>query len=250
MPMKFHAYARAAMVGVALVLSGCQTALPGKDAALQDSLYQAAQTAEQTFDYETAINHYNKLARQNPDSPQIQIALARNLRYSGASQKAVRVLESMDTANNGNIAYILELAKTKIGLGKSREAIDLLNAATPNNPENWEIQATLGIAYDLEEDFEKARKVYQAARKLSSDNPAILNNMALSMALSGDIEGAISILQSAPRLARHSPQIRQNLAMFYGIKGDMTAAEALARMDLDEEAVQSNLSIYAQLRKK
>jgi len=254
MPLKiagnFRAHTRAALCVGALLIAGCQTAPVGEEAAIQESLYQAAQTAEQTFDYETAINHYNKLAQQNPDSPQLQIALARNLRYSGASQKAVRVLESMGSAKDGNLGYTLELAKAKIGHGKAREAIDLLNAAAPENADNWEIYATLGIAHDLEEDFKSALSAYQKARKLSGDNPAILNNMALSLALSGDVEGAISLLQSAPRLARHSPQIRQNLALFYGIKGDTTAAEALARMDLDEESVQSNLSIYAQLRKK
>ncbi len=231
-----------------LVVAGCATK-PGKGfSAIQETLYLAAAAAEQENDYESAIGYYQKLVLENPDKEDVVLALSRNLRYSGDSQNAVLVLEQADFGDDGEPAFLLEYAKAIIAAGKPRIAIKNLKAAQEKYPENWEVYSLLGIAYDLTEDYGEARKVYEKAGMLSEDNPAILNNRAISLALSGDLDGAIAMLNSNPRLARSSSQIRQNLAFFYGIKGDIDSAEALARMDLDEETIQRNLLIYSQFR--
>ncbi len=238
------------MMGAALLLTACQSAPVDENSAITSSLHQAALAAERTNDYQTAIDQYQKLLKRDIDDMDVLIALARNLRYSGDSTNAIKILEKLGPEKNIPTPFRLELAKSKIAAGKARSAIRHLNLALKSDPDNWEIYSTLGIAHDLDGDYATAGKAYEQARIRSEDNPAILNNMAISAALSGDIEGAISLLQSAPRLARHSPQIRQNLAFFYGIKGDMKSARSLSKMDLDEEEVQANLAIYSRFRKK
>ncbi len=231
------------------VMAGCATEKPKKDeSAVTSTLFDAAFSAERSNDYKSAIQYYQKLILRVPDDPDIALALARNLRYIGAENEALGVLENTDYLDNQSTRYLIEYSKTKIALGKSEEAIEKLNQAVAQTPDNWEVHSLLGIAYDLIDEFAKAQASYEQALPLSSDNPVIYNNMAISAALSGDIDKAIAILNGVPRLTRNSPQLRQNLAFFYGIKGDVKSAEALARKDLDEEAVQQNLKIYSQFR--
>lgn len=236
-----------AVLGMAV--AGCETKRADTSEAITNSLYQLAVVAERNSDYAAAVRHFAIINQRRPESLSIAVALARNLRYSGASADAVRALEQGSERFGADPVYLLELGKAKLAAGKSRGALTALKTALAKDPENWEVQSTIGIAYDLLEDFENARAVYETALELSENNPAILNNMAISAALSGDLDRAISILKNATTAARHSSQIRQNLALFYGIKGDIATAETLARMDLGEEAVRKNLSIYSRLRK-
>jgi len=243
-------YVRAALVGTALLTASCQSTPQGEKAAISESLQQSAIAAENANDFPTAIDQYQKLVRRDPTNTSNLVALARNLRYSGSSVNAVKILDKLGPKENIPTEFQMELAKSLIAAGKAKRAIIYLKTVGKILPENWEVSSTLGIAYDLEEDFDSARKAYEHAAVLSPDNPTILNNMAISAALSGDIDRAIAMLKKAPRLVRHSPQIRQNLAFFYGVKGDMKAAKSLARVDLDEEAVQANLAIYSRFHKK
>jgi Flp pilus assembly protein TadD len=232
-----------------IALAGCQTTPQNDATAIDDTLAQSAETAERTGEYTSAIDYYSKLVEANPDDLDLKLGLARNLRYVGAPQDAVNLLETGNLLAEPELPLLLELAKAKIAAGKANQAINYLVQAQGLDAENWEIHSLQGIAFDLSDDFDQARKAYETALLYSEDNPTIYNNMAISAALSGDIDRAIEILNDVPRLSRNNPQLRQNLALFYGIKGDAASAEALGRMDLDEETVQRNLLIYSLLRK-
>ena len=45
-----------------------------------------------------------------------------------------------------------------------------------------------------------------------------------------------------------SPRERQTLALIYGLQGNRQAAEQMARLDLNPQAVQRNLAYYDSLR--
>ncbi len=232
-----------------LATASCGTAPVDKtDSALTNTLYQAAFSAEQSTDYRSAIQYYQKLRQRSPDDLDIVLALARNLRYDGAEQEAVSILDTAENLDKNSATYLIEYSKAKIALGKFEESITFLDKAVLIDGENWEIYSMLGIAHDLLGNFPLARKAYDTALFLSRDNPAIYNNMAISAALSGNLDKAISILNGVPRLTRNNMHLRQNLAFFYGINGDVKSAEALARKDLDEEAVRKNLKLYSQFR--
>jgi Flp pilus assembly protein TadD len=239
----------ACLIGTVAV-AACQTETVDKDDILLKSLYETAAKAEITGDHSAAVSHYQNLFQRNPDDPQLRLSLARNLRYSGLAARAVQLLEAAEPEHLELVDLQIELGKSKLAAGKTRQAIGILLKVAEKDQENWEIFSALGIAYDLVENFEAARAAYERAMGLSEENPAVLNNMALSIASSGDLDGAIELLKNAPRLARHNPHIRQNLAMLFGIKGDKDSAQALSRMDLDEETVQQNLKIYTQLGQK
>ena len=73
------------------------------------------------------------------------------------------------------------------------------------------------------------------------------NNLGLSLALSGQYAEAIELLRAIVDEPGAKARNRQNLALAYGLAGDLTAAERISRLDLDEEAVQNNLSYFAAL---
>ena len=106
----------------------------------------------------------------------------------------------------------------------------------------------LGVAYDMIGDAREAQVHYRMGLQLAPNNVTLLNNLGLSLALSGDLPGSIDLLlrvvASAAATARH----RQNLALAYGLSGQIEQAAAVARQDLDEEAVANNLAYYAILR--
>ena len=227
--------------------SGCATD-PGEE-AINDSLYQAALEAGLKGNYPTAVGHFSKLRERLPEDRNALLGLARNLRYLGSARDAIRLLEEESDTFAGDPAFLSELGKAKVAAGAAPEAIELFKEALEHDPGNWDIHAALGIAYDMVGTLGKAQKSYRNALDISKDNPRVLNNLAISTALAGNLEKAIEILERAAKIDRHNPQIRQNLAFFFGIKGDMDSAEALARMDLDEESVRNNLSVYSSFRK-
>jgi len=245
-PFRLH---QAWVLAAAVSVAAC-AAPPVQDNTVVDVLFQSAASAEQGAEYAAAAQHYQKLFARDPENPVIVFALARNLRYSGAAAEATRLLQGAAAKIKTEPGFRLALGKSQLASGETRPAIANFKSALSADPENWEIHSTLGIALDLSDDFAAAQQSYRRALALSPKNPSVLNNMAISLALSGDLAGAISTIKDAPQVARHNPQIRQNLALFYGIKGDVKKAKALAKIDLDDDAVAKNLEVYSQLRRK
>ena len=252
-------------IGILLiVLASCATEEGATETALSKSLFHAAVEAQQNADYAAAVNYYRKLRERRPDDRTVLLGLARNLRYVGAATDAVSILEGNKKKDADAVSILegnkkkdaddwellTELGMAKLAAGKTRDAIDQLTAVAEKGPGDWRVYSALGVAYDSIDSHDAAKEAYGKALGLSEDNPAVLNNMAISAALAGDIEDAIDILQRVAAKARQNPQIRQNLALFYGIKGELGKAEALARMDLDEEDVRNNLAFYFRFQKK
>ena len=88
-----------------LGLTACQTTFLDKPQIMSDTLRQTAAEAEHTAEYETAVSHYKKLYVQDPADPELWLALARNLRYSGDSKNALLLLESVDPDSKFEIAH-------------------------------------------------------------------------------------------------------------------------------------------------
>lgn len=231
-----------------LLLNGCQTTGSTDEKNMSASIESAAVNAERNGDFAAAAGHYSKLRELRSDDFQVLLGLARTLRYAGGAESALKILKDAAATFGGNPAFLIERGKVEIAVNKSSDAVTSLNKALSITPDDWQIYATLGIAYDLATAFNTAEDAYAKALRLSPGNPAILNNMAISAALAGDIDKAITTLEEAPTPARQNAQIRQNLAMFYGLKGEIGKAENLARRDLDEASVRRNMSLFARLR--
>lgn len=240
-------------LGVCLVLAlagGCATKAQDQSKALFASLKEAAVSSELSGDHVSAANHYQNLLDRQPDNKEILLGLVRNLRYTGSGRTAVAVMKSYAVKYSDDPAFLIEFGKAKLAVSEAQGAIQYLKKAIEKGGDDWGAYSAMGIGYDLLQSYAEAWEAYEKALALSGNNPAVINNMALSAALNGKLPLAISVLEDAPLEARRYPQIRLNLALLYGIKGDLKKAEAMAKMDLDEEAVRNNLAVYERFHVK
>ncbi len=209
-----------------------------------------ALAAERNANYLAAASHYRKLWDGGEAGENVLLGLLRNLRYTGSSGEALHLVRKNAASFAQSVDFQIEYGKVLLASNDAPRAIKQLGVALLLDRNNWRIFATLGIAYDQVKAYGSARRAYEMALQLSPGNAAVMNNFAISMALAGNVDEAIKITKRAANLARRNVQIRQNLALFLGIKGKMKDAEALARMDLDDEAVRNNLSVYKGLQGK
>jgi len=230
----------------AVGIVGC-TALEKNDQDFTAGVRNEAEAAEAIGDYETATVHYRKLLTLRPDDGPVILSLSRNLRRTNTPIEAISILSIAKGTKEDAPEFVIELSKAEIAAGKSASALARLSILSTKHPNNWDLHATMGVAYDMVESYGQAWQAYLKALQLSSNNPAVVNNMALSAASAGRLENAISILEKSDVSVRNIPKIRQNLALLYGVRGDLDKAEALSRMDLEDKAVRNNMKIYSSL---
>lgn len=232
-------------------LGGCagmgpmEGALPGD--MIDSSLMAAAANAEAAGDPRTAASHYSTLHRRHPSHPRYAARLARTLRLAGDIRQALTFLEGFLEKEKKTPELLIELGKCYLAADRLNLAAQVLTEAVQAAPESWGAFSTLGVVHDYQGRHADALKAYEAALKISPNNPAVLNNLALSQAVSGDLSTAIATLEKANDQPRASPLVRQNLALLLAIKGDAAAAERFARKDLPPEAVRANLRFFRAL---
>lgn len=235
-----------ALCFASLVLSGCLSMLSNDEPSAKsvNILPEAARSAEQRGQYAVAANYYRKMYLEGSDELPIILGYARNLRYAGAVTEAVTALEGVEDTHEDASAFLLEIGKARLAVGRGDAAVLTLLRAARIDSENWEVHSALGIGYDLLKEYDHAANAYRRALALSPGNPAVLNNKAMSLAQNGKIDAAIKVLEGVPNLARGKAHIRQNLALFYGIKGNFKKAESYAKLDLDDEMVKNNMVYF------
>ncbi len=105
------------------------------------------------------------------------------------------------------------------------------------------------MALDLLERHQEAQQAYAAALAETPADKVLRNNYGLSLVLSGDYGKAVDTLTRLAEEPGATPRNRQNLALALGMQGKTGDAETVARQDLDDRAVKSNLTFYDQARR-
>lgn len=231
--------------GLALVLAACAANSQRDD--LSVVLKEAAQNAEQTYDYEIAIGHYATLYEREPDNTDALLGLARNLRYASAQKDAIKVLTRGIKTHGELPELVLELGKAQFSDSRIIEALATIEKARELASGSWDPHSALAILYDRLGRFGDAQVAYRRALELSPDNAAVLNNLALSLAQQGRLDYAIKILEKVQKSDNPSFQARQNLVLLYALKGDFKRAARLAKQDLPRKLSDENLALYKRI---
>src|SRR6185312_6842033 len=124
---------------------------------------------------------------------------------------------------------------------------EMLNKSINTAPSPRAFSA-LGVAENLMGNTAAATEAFKHGLALAPEDLDLLNNYGLSQALAGDYDGAIATLHRVATDPRASSRNRLNLALVLGLAGRSEDAAQVARIDLDEKAVRSNLAYYAELR--
>jgi len=245
-------------LSMSLALGGCANSAqngqldgpPGNQAQaknLQPTIRQAAVDAEASYNYKEAADHYAALLAKSPDDLDLTLALARNLRFAGAPQQAIGLLNQTMGKQGRKTPLLLELGKAYLASDQLNLAVSTLIEARIADTANWNIASTLGIAYDYQERHKEAQAAYNDALTIFPNNPVVLNNLALSLAQSGALDEAIATMQRAVDLPTAKAQQRQNLALLLALKGDADSAERLARSDLPPDMAENNAAYFHSL---
>src|SRR5579862_7491890 len=238
-------------------LAGRQTpaALPSDTATA--TVLSIAERVRATGDYGTAISFYRRAIDMDSHSVSAYIGLGETLVAAGypneaaeafrAAQSELQYEQASPARTAHEVAATRGLGLTLIALNQPAAAIEMLNKANAKSP-SARVYGAIGIAEDLLGDADAADKAYKQGLVLAPDDLDLQNNYGLSQALHGDFNGAVSTLRRVASDSKATKRHRLNLAMVLGLAGRNDDAAQVARIDLDERSVHSNLAYYAELR--
>lgn len=212
------------------------------------TILRVADSIREGGDYGAAIRFYNQAHEADPTAVAPLLGLAQSYSAAGAHDRARAAFDRVLLSHPDNADARLGRANSLLALGRPRAAGRELDGLLAQNPRNPRIYNSLGIALDLMGEGAAAQVRYGQGLDLDPADRALRGNLALSFALSGEYETAIALLRALAREPAADARIRQNLALAYGLADQLGLAEAVARMDLPEDSVRSNLNYYASIR--
>ena len=211
------------------------------------ALYIADKLAD-SGDYRSAVTIYQMAHRQNPDDPAGLLGLGESLRRLGANVEAEQAFRHANARAPKNPDILRGHGNNLVALGRPKAALKQYRAALRLTPDDPRLFNGMGVALDLMGAHLTAQARYREGLKITPDNASLRNNLGLSLVLSGNYADAIASLGEFAEGPEGHASHRQILALAYGFAGRMDRAAAIARMDLDEAAVQNNLNYIASLR--
>lgn len=250
----------------ALLIAGCTTGGPqgaGDTAGRQAqgtlpadvttaTVMTLAERMRANGDYNSAVTFYRRAIMLDPFNLKAYLGLGDTLLAAGYPNEASEAFRSYlsqspkDKAINDAPAY-RGLGMALVALGRPQEAVEMLTKSIALEPSPRAFSA-LGIAEDMIGDPAAAEGAYKRGMVLAPDDLDLLNNYGLSQALHGDFNGAVVTLRRVASDQRAGVRHRANLALTLGLAGRTDDAAQVARIDLDERSVKSNLAYYAELR--
>jgi Flp pilus assembly protein TadD len=253
---------RAAALGgvavAALLLSACAndvvqsnvTAPPAatSDASSYASLIRVADAMRASGDTVSAVGLYKRANALKPLESEPLEKLGSALLDLRSYNEAAAAFRSA-LANNPNDAEAMRgLGNAMLALDQPQVALKQFESALALEPNDPRTYGGIGVVLDMDGDHRAAQMRYRQGLAIAPDSLSLRNNLGLSLALSGDYRDAIATLRPLMGHPAATVRNRQNLALVYGLAGDLEAAARVARMDLDEAAVRSNLAYYSVLR--
>ncbi|MDD3580332.1 MAG: LytR C-terminal domain-containing protein [Desulfobacca sp.] len=112
-------------------------------------------------------------------------------------------------------------------IGKPELAVQELEAALQQDPDNLKVLNTLARTYDEGGEFERAQALYQRGLDQHGDNPALLNNLGFSYYLSGNYQQADSCFRRALAQQPEDSLARNNLGLSLCRQGRLEEARQL-----------------------
>jgi len=245
--------------GALLLASACapnRAVQPRLDPSLSDAereggrygtLLRLASSARAAGDPAAAVKIYQQALALDRDRVDGYVLLGDTLLELDAYDDAATTYQDALQRDGDNLAAQRGYGRAMLGLNRPDAAIVQFQSALGANRNDVQAHNGLGVAFDLAGQHEAAEAAYRAGLEVAPDSMLLRNNLGLSLALAGRHQESIELLRRVVDEPGAKARNRQNLALAYGLAGDLVAAERIARLDLDEEAVQNNLAYYAAL---
>ena len=225
--------------------------VPDQDAnnpSTYPAVMRIADAARSSGDFPAAVGLYRRANALKPRDPEPLLKLGATLAQLHAYNESVAAYASALSLQPNSPDAERGLGNALVSLDQADQAILHLENALKLDPKDPRSYNSLGVVLDMTGEHRAAQKRYREGLAISPGNLAIGNNLGLSLALSGDFDQAVAVLRPLALHPSATARTRQNLALVYGLAGDLEAAARVARVDLDEAAVQHNLAYYSTLR--
>ena len=219
------------------------------------ALMRVAGSTAAAGDLATAAGLYRRAHEMDPYLIEPLVKLGQTLAALGAHEQAAEAFRSaIDLADASPNNKVHKAPEAAHGLGNALIAMNQPKAALTqfehammerDDPRTY---SGIGVAYDMLGQHGAAQAYYRTGLEAHPNDAVLLNNLGLSLAVTGKHQDAIKILEKAAALPGATSRHRLNLALAYGLAGDDARAAQIARVDLDEASVRSNLAYYETLR--
>jgi Flp pilus assembly protein TadD len=217
------------------------------DASTAEALTRIAQRSLDAGDSVSAVSMLKRAHEVDTKSPTILAELGRTLGSLDAWTEAAdaygkaAVLAPKDAAiRRGYGGALLALNQPELAEQEYRAAV-----AVKADGQGY---CGLGVTLDLQGRHDEAEAAFRKAYQLDPKSAATRANLALSLALWDSSNEAIALLAPMAAAPDADSKQRQNLALVFGLAGELDQAAAIARIDLAEDAVRSNLAYYETLK--
>lgn len=217
---------------------------------VDETMLNYARDAEKNHDYKVAAQTYQQLLDKSPDNKGVAYALAEALRKNGDLDRALNLYNSIEKQHPDYQEAREGKGLTLLAKGGMDEAGLVFSSLMEENPNRWRTLNGIGILFAQKNLYPEAQQYFKEALAKSPDNPSILNNSGLARALDRDFYQAIRTLEEASAKAGNDSQrirIDLNTALVHAVSGNMQAAEIVASKHLQDERLQNNLGLYAEL---
>ncbi len=219
----------------------------GVSAALEDS----AKAAEESKNYDRALQFYEQLLDKNPDNVKYRLKYAENLRRAEQPDKALQYYNVVLKETPDDVVALEGKGLTLITKGDFTEAGNVFEQVMAQDAKRWRTLNGVGLLFVSRNMPDEALAYFDSALENAPDEPTVLNNKGLTQALQADYPKAIDTLNRASSKVKtkslERKRIDLNLALVLGLSGDLNRAENVAERHLSEVAVQNNLGFYAKL---
>ena len=155
-----------------------QTADDLNDSPTGANLLESYYVSTQQLD--RAETDYAALVAKHPKSTQLKLAYARVLLMKKDVAKAKPIADELEKTDAGDPEVAVLNAMLLLNDNKSTEAVDLLQKAAKNNPENVQVKIWLGRAARMKGDQTMALQNFRDATKLSPRNYQAQEGLAQS----------------------------------------------------------------------
>jgi Flp pilus assembly protein TadD len=213
-----------------------------------DALMRVGTAARAGGDLANALGVFRRAAEIAPVAPAPFVAIGDTLLEIGAVNEAILAYNSALTRNGDDPAALLGLGRAYLETGRPELALVPLSKALAQSPNNPQLLLLIGVTKDLAGQHLAAQAAYQNGLKYAPTDAALIVNLSLSLALSNNYPAAIAELQPVAMAPAGTARERQSLALVYGLQGNDAEAARIGRIDLDQAAVEHNLSYYRILR--
>lgn len=132
-------------------------------------------------------------------------------------------------------------------LGRTDEALPVLESAVSANPDAWHAWNTLGVIYDRGHDWAKADMAYEHAMKASGTSPLVLNNRGFSRLSQNRLDDAAADFVAALQKKPDFVSARNNLRLAIAMKGEYARATEGASA-ADRASILNNAGFAAMAR--